>query len=206
MSRPAAAPGRLDAEARREALLDVARALVVEGGPEHVSMGTVAERAEVTRALVYKHFANRDDILAALYSREARSLDRALRREVMAAPDGFEAKLRAFIRSVLRAVGTHEALFVPLRPFGDHTDSRREQRTWDRRTVRYFSVLAVEELGVREDVARPAVGIILSGVSSVIEQARVRRGGDHHAFLEDLFVAMAVASLAHLSERRPGRA
>ena len=50
-----------------------------KAGPAAVTMGTVADRAEVTRALVYKHFDNRDDILATLYRREAAALDRQLR-------------------------------------------------------------------------------------------------------------------------------
>jgi AcrR family transcriptional regulator len=203
-SAPEAPSGRLHAEERREALLDVARVLVDEGGPALVSMGTVAERAEVTRALVYKHFANRDDILSALYRREARALDRSLRRQVADAPDGLEPKLRAFIHSVLEAVDTHGGLFVPLRPFGQDPVQRREQRAWDRRTTRYFAELAGEELGLDEAVAKSAMGMLLSGISSLIEQARADRRAPHRAMLEDLFVEMAMVSLTHLA-RRDGR-
>jgi AcrR family transcriptional regulator len=189
-------PERLDAGARREALLDVAQTLVEEGGSALVSMGTVAERAEVTRALVYKHFANKEDILAALYRREATALDRALRHKVATAPDGFEPKLRAFIRAVLDAVGSHDHVFAP--PI-----YRREQRSWDRRTVKYFAGLAAEDLGLDETVARSALGMLLSGVDSVISQARSNRSARHRAMLEDLFVEMAMAALRGLTERAP---
>jgi AcrR family transcriptional regulator len=200
------APERLDAEARREALLDVALALVTEGGNGAVSMGTVAERAAVTRALVYKHFANREDMLAALYRREASALDRAIRRTVTAAPDGLEPKLRAFVHAVLEAVGTHRQVFDPLRSFRQDPTYRREQRSWDRRTVRFFAELASTELGVGEDVAAPAVGILLAGVDSLIVQARANRNPGHRQVLEDLFVEMAMTALAGLAARRsPGR-
>ena len=162
-------------------------------------MGAVADRAEVTRALVYKHFANRDDILTALYQREARALDRELRRKVAGAPDGLEPKLRAFIHGVLEAVGTHSELFVPLRPFGQDKTQKREQRAWDKLTVRFFTDLAVDELGMEERVARAALGILLSGLSSLLEQARANRTPAHHLFLEDLFVEITVNSLHALA-------
>src|SRR6476619_7614888 len=76
---PVPIPERLSADERREALLDVARTLVNEVGPGGITMGVVAERARVTRALVYKHFANKHDLLVALYRREATGIDRAIR-------------------------------------------------------------------------------------------------------------------------------
>jgi AcrR family transcriptional regulator len=197
-----ALPERLDAKARREALLDVAQRLVADEGPSSVTMGSVAERADVTRALVYKHFANKDAILAALYRREAAALDRAIAREVAAAPEGLEPKLRAFAHAVIEAVGTHARVFAPLRPFGHDATFRREQRTWDRRTVRFFTTLTVDELGLDEAVARPALAIVLSGINSVLAQA-AGSAADQRAFLEDLYVSMALAGLRDLAGRRP---
>src|SRR5918997_1570689 len=197
-----ALPERLDAKARREALLDVAQRLVAENGPAGVTMGSVAQGAEVTRALVYKHFANKEDILAALYRREAAGLDRAIGRAVAAAPEGLEPKLRAFAHAVIGAVGTHARVFAPLRPFGHDATFRREQRTWDRRTVRFFTALAVDELGVDESVARPALAIVLSGINSVLAQA-AGASAERRAFLEDLYVDMALASLRGLTGRPP---
>ena len=196
-----APPERLDAKARREALLDVAQGLVTENGPSSVTMGSVAEGAEVTRALVYKHFANKDDILAALYRREAATLDRAIAREVAAAPEGVEPKLRAFAHAVIEAVGTHARVFAPLRPFGHDATFRREQRTWDRRTVRFFTDLAVDDLGLDEAVARPALAIALSGINSVLAQS-AGAPAEQRAFLEDLYVDMALAGLRTLDGRR----
>ncbi|HET9560157.1 MAG TPA: helix-turn-helix domain-containing protein, partial [Actinomycetota bacterium] len=55
---------------RRELLLDAAAALVRAGDAGSVSMEAVAEEAGVSRPLVYKHFANRDELLGELYRRE----------------------------------------------------------------------------------------------------------------------------------------
>src|SRR5918998_3032889 len=197
-----ALPERLDAKARREALLDVAQRLVAENGPAGVTMGSVAQGAEVTRALVYKHFANKEDILAALYRREAAGLDRAIGRAVAAAPEGLEPKLRAFAHAVIGAVGTLARVFARLPPSGHDATFRREQRSWDRRTVRFFTTLAVDDLGLDESVARPALAILLSGVNSVLAQA-AGADADRRRFLEDLYVEMAVTSLRGLVARPP---
>ncbi len=195
---PAATSDRLSADERRETLLDVAKDLLDDGDPRAVTMGTVAERAEVTRALVYKHFDNRDDILAALYRREAAQLDREIRRAVIDAPDGFEPKLRAFIASVLEAVGTHGAFFAPLRSFGTGTDFRREQRSWDRRTLGYFTSLAVRDLGVDDREARVALAVLFSGISALLDRARIRPGPEAWGELEDTYVRMTIAALRGL--------
>jgi AcrR family transcriptional regulator len=52
--------GRIGARVakRREDLLDAAVQLILSGGVEAVSMEMVADRAGVSRPLVYKHFAS----------------------------------------------------------------------------------------------------------------------------------------------------
>ncbi len=173
-----------------------------EGGPAAVTMGTVAERAEVTRALVYKHFDNRNDILSTLYRREAAALDRKLRRQVAAAEDGFEPKLRSFIQAILESAGTGAEFFTPLRVYGSDASHRRQQRSWDRKTLDYFTTLASEEFELDPSIAKPAIGVLLSGIVSLLTQTRSDHSADRQAFLEDLFVDMAVASLTSLTTRR----
>ena len=89
-----------------------------------------------------------------------------------------------------------------MRPFGHDATFRREQRTWDRRTVRFFTALVVDELAVDESVARPALAIVLSGINSVLAQA-AGAPAERRAFLEDLYVDMALASLRGLAGRAP---
>ena len=163
---------RLSADDRREALLEVTKSLVLERGTAAITMGTVAERAEVTRALVYKHFANREELLASLYRRESKRLDRAMSDVVTAAPAGFEAKLRALVRAALAASEEHGVFFSPLRTFGSQPDARTDRRSWDRRTVRYFAQLAEEDFGVDQRTARAAIAVQLSGLQSLLSQLR----------------------------------
>jgi AcrR family transcriptional regulator len=189
----------MSADDRRTTLLDVTKVLVSEGGPGAVTMGLVAERAGVTRALVYKHFANRDDILRALYRREAERLDRAIRAEVVAAPDGFEPKLRAFIGATLDAVEEHAPFFTPLREAGAGDTTRGDQRGWDRRTVGYFAQLAAEDFGIDLRTARSVIAVLFSGIRSLLSQMRSRPGPAQREFLLDTYVEMTLGALARLA-------
>src|ERR1700716_4055811 len=110
-------PARLGRAERRDAILEAADALVAAGDVEAVTMETVAERAGVSRPLVYKHFANRRELLAALYEREAALLHAELAADVEAA-DTVEEMFRALIRGALRAQASRGATLAALRSVG----------------------------------------------------------------------------------------
>src|SRR5438874_12699832 len=112
-----AEPTRLARADRRGALLDAAAELVAVGDVEAVSMEAVAEKAGVSRPLVYKHFANRSELLAAVYQREATLLHRELAFEVDAA-ESMEDKFRALIHGALRAQASRGATFAAIRSAG----------------------------------------------------------------------------------------
>jgi AcrR family transcriptional regulator len=67
---------RADAERNREKLLEATSALVKEGQSE-LSLAAVAERAGVGIGTFYRHFHNRDALLAALYRNEVERLEAA---------------------------------------------------------------------------------------------------------------------------------
>lgn len=50
----------------RQACLDEARRILAESGPEKLSLRTVARRIGVSHQAPYKHFANKDAVIAAL--------------------------------------------------------------------------------------------------------------------------------------------
>jgi AcrR family transcriptional regulator len=62
-------------EERLENLLDHAAAHVLEEGWESLNMEGLAARAGVSKSLPYKHFANRNDALLALWQRESSAMD-----------------------------------------------------------------------------------------------------------------------------------
>lgn len=58
------------APARREQLLDVTTQVVIERGFQGVSIELVAQRAGITRAVIYQHFGDREALLEAVVERE----------------------------------------------------------------------------------------------------------------------------------------
>ena len=76
-------------------------------------METVAARAAVSRALVYKHFAHRRELLGALYERESSLLHRQLSAAVLQC-DRLEDMLRALVEGALAAQATRSVTFVAL--------------------------------------------------------------------------------------------
>jgi AcrR family transcriptional regulator len=194
---------RLRAEDRRNALIDAAAALVAAGGVEAASMDAVAARANVSRPLVYKHFANRHELLAAVYRRQATDLDAAIAAAVGRA-EGFEDKIRALVRSTLEAVTTHGPIFTPLARAGVRDAAfRKEQRARDRRTVRFFARLAMAEYDLAEAEATAATAVLLTGLESVRAQAGSRPGPERRRFLEDVYVDLVVGGLANVGVASP---
>jgi AcrR family transcriptional regulator len=193
---------RLRGEDRREALVAAATRLLASQGIDAVSMETVAAQAKVSRPLVYKHFANRDELLAEVYRQQAALLDRAIVAAVEEVA-GFAAKLRAMIRALLLAVTTHGPIFNPLARAGLRGEAfRREQRARDQRTVRFFARLAMAEYGLDKADATAAIAMLLSGMASIRAQWRARPTAERLQFLEDLYVDLVTGGLASLAANR----
>src|SRR2546421_10706395 len=188
-------PARLGREERRDAILDAADALLAAGDVDAVSMESVAERAGVSRPLVYKHFANRGELLAALYEREAGLLHAELAADVEAA-DTVEEMFRALIHGALRAQASRGATLAALRSVGARgRASREEQRRRDRTTLRYFGRRAVRQFGLDERRARAGVAILLGAIETGLAQWRRRPTRGHAALLEDSYVALVVGGV-----------
>jgi AcrR family transcriptional regulator len=198
----AGTPGssRVTADQRRDQLLDVAAELLVTGSPEMVTMEVVAERCGVSRPLVYKHFANRDELLGELYRREARRLDADLAAEVAAA-ETVEDMFRALIHGALRAADERGHLFAALRAAGGSSRQlRSEQRTRDDRTFRAFARRAVEERGLDPRLGPPAISLLLSLIDPVLAQWRHDPRPERAALLEESYLAIVSSTLQELAD------
>ena len=187
--------GRLTRADRRDALLDAAVELVVTGDADAVSMEAVAERAGVSRPLVYKHFANRGELLAAVYQREATLLHRELAAEVGAAAT-VEGMFRTLIRGALQAAAERGHVFSALRSAGGRShELRREQRGRDVETVRAFAGRAMRELGLDRRRATATTATLLAAIDPVLTQWRLRPTADQAQLLEDIYVGMVRGAL-----------
>jgi AcrR family transcriptional regulator len=65
---------RMSGEERRQQLIGVARELFAERGYAAASMEEIAERAEVSKPVVYEHFGGKDAIYAVIVEREVHEL------------------------------------------------------------------------------------------------------------------------------------
>jgi AcrR family transcriptional regulator len=190
---------RLARADRRDVLLDAAAALIASGDIEAVSMDAVAEQARVSRPLVYKHFANRNELLGAVYQRESALLHAELSADVSAV-ETLEDTFRALIHGALRAQASRGAAFAALRSAGLRTHERRaEQRKRDRTTLRYFTTKAVREFDLDPSQAKAAVAVLLGAIDAVLAQWRVRPTHEHAALLEDTYVGLVMGGLEHLA-------
>lgn len=191
--------GRLARDARRDMLLDVAADIALSDGPDAVSMEVVAEKAGVSRPLVYKHYANREELLGAVYRRAARQLHRELVAEVESATD-VEGMFRALLHGALSAAEERGRVFAVLRTGSWTRDVRRNQRERDGRTADAFSARVVAETGADPRRVRPVVSLLLSSIDVVLSQWRQDPTLARAERLEDAYMEIVSASLRSLAE------
>src|SRR5262245_35244014 len=192
--------GRLRRDERREVLLDAAAALAAGGSAEAVTMEAVAERAGVSRPLVYRHFPNREDLIAAVYRRETEHLHDQLAAEVVAA-GSLAGMYRALVHGALRAAAERGHLFATLQSAGALSgEVRRDQRRRDAATVRAFAAQARCELGVGGAVAETTSELLLSLITPVLGRWRRHPTAAQAALLEESFMAIVSATLTSLAE------
>lgn len=63
-------PGRLNAAARRAQLIEVGRRVFAERGYEAAYVEEIAERAKVSKPIVYEHFGGKEGLYAVIVDRE----------------------------------------------------------------------------------------------------------------------------------------
>ena len=187
--RTSGAPARLSAAARRSQLLDVAAALVVHRGPGACSMEGLAVAAGVSKALPYRHFADADAVLVALYQRETARLGAGVERALRTAPAGADlvrVSVRAYFDELVARRELLAALSSPGRAIpalADPTDAG----------TRFAARLLREHHGL--DRARAAVvagmvqGAIVGAAGTVLARTASRRR------VEDALVVMIGAAL-----------
>src|SRR5580704_1932038 len=76
---------RLSASARRAQLIDVGRIVFAKRGYEGASIEEIADRAKVSRPVVYEHFGGKEGLYAVVVDRE---MDYVVRRIVEAIATG----------------------------------------------------------------------------------------------------------------------
>lgn len=157
-------------ESTRAAILAATRELLEGSGGSTVSMGDIADRAGVTRQLLYHHFSGRGDLLLEL----SRAIDREVRdptrqQRVDAAPDGLTAlreavALQGHIKPQIHAVFQALDRLRDHDPDAAHTYREREQA---RRRRCADVVQRLKEDGLlRSDWDVPSAAMLMAVVTS----------------------------------------
>ena len=182
MALPSTRP-RMRGADRREALLDVAAELVATLGPGAVTMERLAERAGVSKALPYRHFASADDALVALYRRETSALGVAVWRALSSAPPDAD-KVAVLAHAYFDALAPRRAVLVALSSPGSSvpaiSDPDAEAVRFSVRVLRTFfgfpsGAEARLVAGMTQGAIVGAAGTLLSGAAprSRVEPALV---------------------------------
>lgn len=112
----------MSAPERREQLIDAASELVLERSFHDISIDAVAKRSGITRAVVYQHFEDLPDLLAAVVDRAVERAERGAREAEALTTAETEPRdlMLASVRNYIRAVADEPATWqlVLMQPDG----------------------------------------------------------------------------------------
>jgi AcrR family transcriptional regulator len=182
-------PRRYPADVERQLIMDAAVEIMAANGYLDAAVGDVLANAGVSTRAFYRHFATKDDLVLALFRRDAEAVSRMLGTAVEAADNSVRA-LETWIDGYLD-------LFY---------DPRRARRTTLFRApaVRRAEGYEAELARTQELLATPLVGVLRHGAA-----AGVLRSGEPE---QDARTLVAIASAAtggggrRFSARRDARA
>ncbi len=167
----------------RRALLDAALDLVNEAGPRGLTLRGAARRAEVSPSAPYRHFADREALLAALATEGFDALAEELAAIDRAEPDPVERVLRLGAEYV-RFATQHRARYRVM--FGDEIPDRRAHPELHEASRRVFGYLegAVDDAHRAGSIAGEPREVTLlcwsmvHGLSSLILDGQARVGDE----------------------------
>jgi AcrR family transcriptional regulator len=190
------------ADRRRPELLDLAAELIRNGGTaDAVTMESLAARAGISKPLVYRCFANREELLLALLDREHDQLDQ----RIAAATEGahsFEDQVRRLLDAYLDSIEPDEPSLVDLL---GHTvalprfHARRDQRNLE--VLASITALVFANVDIDEPTALMAAVMVTKSLEGLIELWRGT--GVSREALAEVFVAFCLAGLHALEPSAP---
>jgi AcrR family transcriptional regulator len=117
-------PRRFESEDELRLLLDAAMAVMGRNGYVDASVADILSEANLSTRSFYRHFESKDQLLCALYRREAENAAARLNAKVDAAPSP-RAALNAWIDEIL-SLGQHRAKAARVRVLGSPGAMRAE--------------------------------------------------------------------------------
>jgi AcrR family transcriptional regulator len=165
------AEAKLDTQIRREQIVEAALGLVANQGLRRLSMGAVARRVGLVPSGIYRHFKNKDELLAAVLDR----IERRLMANVQEALDesGHPMKrLKGILMRHIRFLREGKVISIPRMIFSE--DVRNDGPERKQRVLQLFSryigqVGEIVRQGqtegcIRRDVDSQSITMMLFGI------------------------------------------
>ena len=185
---------RIKGPARRERLLDAAAQIVLAHGAAAVTMEAVALRNGINRAMAYRYFADRDDLLGQRLHREY-----GRQTEHIAAQTDAVADLEGAMRYALRHWFLHGQLFLKL---ANDTGPLAVRAAAIRRADALFWADALgKNFSLPHDVSFRLAAFVVGGAYGVLE---TRTGEDDDTVIDN--VALSVMAAGQALKTRYGNA
>ncbi|AXK46624.1 TetR/AcrR family transcriptional regulator [Brachybacterium saurashtrense] len=157
-------PGRADRARNRAQLVSAARDVIHEQGVD-APLSTIADRADLSPATLYRHFPNRAGLLAAVYESEIDRCGSLLDHAVDA--DGAGAAIFRTIREFASIEAEQPGIMTPLIEKLDVTDELAEFQTSALAQLESLIARARRERSVRADLDLGDIRIILTTIRAV---------------------------------------
>jgi len=156
---------RADAQRNREQILKVAKTAFTRSG-ESISMDDVAKRAGIGAGTLYRHFANRDALLAAVYRNEVEKL--AAAEKTLAATLAPTEALRAWMLLFVDYIATKQIIAPALNAMvGGPAKLFDSSGQMIKDAIASLTKRAVESGDIRDDLEPLDLLRALVGVSNV---------------------------------------
>jgi AcrR family transcriptional regulator len=197
-----ATTSRVPHNERTQQFLDSAAALIRESGFESVTMESVAAKTGTNKAITYRHFANRGELLLALFEREVAELDRSVV-GALEAPGSYEERSRAAVHAWFECMSSRGRVLAALldAKLIERQIAKRYRRRQDQ-LFQYFGRAFAKHYRLDEDTATDAAAILIAGLMGALERWVHAPGDETRRRLEDTYVSLQFAALEGLAHQR----
>lgn len=180
---------------QRAAILQAARALILQGGLESLTFSSIADRTGLARPSVYEYFRTKSELVVELIEEEMPAW-RSSAAKVMAHDKSPEAAIASFVRTLLTLVksGRHELPFALAASELD--DAAQAVISKAHREVFSLLIPHIAKLGV------PHIEVCIELVSSVVmTTGQALRRTPKRRNLVDMAVAFSLGGLRACAQR-----
>ena len=168
--------GRLPRTARRRQMLDAALSVFVAQGYHAAAMDDIADKAGVSKPVLYQHFPGKRDLYLALLDESAAALMDAVRRAMLSTTDNKErvrATVSAYYEFVEDKTGAFRLVFES--DLIGEPEVRERLESVERQCADITAAVIAEDTGLPEAEAR-LLGAGLAGIAQVTARTWAANG------------------------------